>query len=556
MTDPQTPAPVGIVGGGPVGLAAALRLASFGCPSVVLEVDAELRKQGSKACLIQGDVLEVLDKVGCGEQIATEGVTWTVARTYVRNREIRAHRYPDRPGFGPFINISQYRIEQVLLERALREPLIEIRWGHEVIGVEQDDSEVRLRVRTADGERTLGFDYVVACDGVRSPMRGFLDVAWTGYTHQDRFLITDIKVKLPLSKERHFHYDPSFNRGRQLVMHPQPDDVWRIDWQLPPDADIDAERRTGRLDTRIRQVIGDVPYEIDWLSTYRFHQRVVERFVTGRVLFAGDAAHALPPYGSRGMNSGIQDADNLAWKLAAVVRGQAPASLLETYHDERYAAARENLRVTEDTIKFMVPPDRLARWRRQAVLRMSMPFPAVRRRVNSGRMAEPFTYRDSRLVTGDATAHPVLGAFAPDGLVTAPGPQRRLRHFFGHRFVAVCFARTAAEVEAVRAATETGLPAGLTAVVVVPADGPAPAELGDRVTVVRDPGALAAGYGLTTGWALVRPDGHVAALGAGTDLAGLAAAYRVAAEPAEALAGSASGPVPTGSPVPSGKESR
>jgi 3-(3-hydroxy-phenyl)propionate hydroxylase len=541
-------APVGIVGGGPVGLAVALRLASFGCPSVILESDPELRKQGSKACLIQGDVLEVLDKVGCGEQISDEGVTWTIARTYIRNREIRAHHYPDRPGFGPFINISQYRIEQILLERAVQEPLIEVRWGHQVIGVEQDGSEVRLRIRTGDAEIVEEFAYVVACDGVRSPMRDFLKVAWTGYTHEDRFLITDIKAVLPFSQDRHFHYDPSFNRGRQLVIHPQPSDVWRIDWQLPPDADIEAERRTGQLDTRIRQVIGDVPYEIDWLSTYRFHQRVVEHFVVGRVLFAGDAAHALPPYGSRGMNSGIQDADNLAWKLAEVVAGTAPDSLLSSYHDERYAAARENLRVTEDTIRFMVPRGRLARWRRQALLRMALPFPSFRRRVNSGRMAEPFTYRDSSLVLGSAE-NKVIGAFAPDALIEGAGPQRRIRHYLGHGFALICFAENVAAVEDFRSALASRLPDEVSAVIVLPAGQPLPDDSGSGVPVVRAADELAGQYGVATGWALVRPDGHVSAVGRNSELAGLAKAWKVGSGRSgpneEGLAGDRQ-PAPTG----------
>ncbi|HEX6870557.1 MAG TPA: FAD-dependent monooxygenase, partial [Micromonosporaceae bacterium] len=308
----RSDAPVGIVGAGPVGLALAARLASFGVPSVLLEADPHLRKEGSKACLIQGDVLEILDKFGCAEQIKEEGVTWTVARTYVRDKQIRATTYPRPIGFGPFVNISQYRIEQLLVEHVTREPLCDLRWGHRVTGVAQHDDGVRVSVQTADGVAELTVDYLVACDGVRSSIRALVGVAWTGYSHKDRFLITDIRARLPLAQERHFHYAPAANPGRQLVMHPQPDDIWRIDWQLPPDADIDAERRDGRFDKRVRAVIGDIPYEVDWVSTYRFHQRVVDRFVVGRVFFAGDAAHALPPYGSRGMNSGIQDADNLA----------------------------------------------------------------------------------------------------------------------------------------------------------------------------------------------------------------------------------------------------
>ena len=465
--------PVGIVGAGPVGLALAARLASHGVRSVIFEADPELRKQGSKACLIQGDVLEVLDKFGCAEPIAAEGVTWHVARTYVHDLQIRVTVYPQRIGFGPFVNISQYRIEQVLLAHVEAQPLCEVRWAQAVTGVEQDSDGVT--VRTPAGETRCA--YLVACDGVRSSLRDLLGVEWTGYSHKDRFLITDIRAKLPLAHERHFHYDPSFNPGRQVVMHPQPDDIWRIDWQLPPDADIDEERRTGAFDARVRAVIGEVPYEVDWLSTYRFHQRVVDRFVVGRVCFAGDAAHALPPYGSRGMNSGIQDADNLAWKLALIVRGEAAPRLLETYHDERHAAARENLAVTEATIRFMVPPTRAKRLARSLLLRLSRPFKAMRGKVNSGRMAEPYVYDDSPIV--DKGTYALLGHFAPDVHVTVQGRRERIRSLFGHDFCVLDF--------------------------------------GDEITLdgarIEDDGALREAYHVNGQLTLlIRPDGHIGAV--------------------------------------------
>jgi 2-polyprenyl-6-methoxyphenol hydroxylase-like FAD-dependent oxidoreductase len=508
--------PVGIVGAGPVGLALAARLASLGIRSIVLEADQHLCKQGSKACLIQGDVLEVLDKFGCAEQIKAEGITWHVARTYVRNQEIRSTVYPQRIGFGPFLNISQYRIEQILLARVEADPLCQMRWSHRVTAIVQDAEGVQVKAQTPDGDVDLHFRYLVACDGVRSAVRGLVGVEWTGYSHADRFLITDIRAKLPLAKERHFHYDPSFNPGRQLVIHPQPNDIWRIDWQLPPDADIEAERRTGGFDRRVRAVIGDIPYEIDWLSTYRFHQRVVESFVVGRVFLAGDAAHALPPYGSRGMNSGIQDADNLAWKLALVLQGHADESLLETYHAERYAAARENLAVTEATIRFMVPPSRSRRWVRAALLRLAKPMRAVRRHINSGRMAEPYIYADSPLV--DVTCgHPLIGHFAPDGWVSANGGRDRIRRLFGAEFVVLYFGadanaarRFAREAFTRRSALPTRL------VLVLPTD----TEIGDlpgQVTVVHDEDPqLRADYHVRRpGWILVRPDGHIAAAGDG-----------------------------------------
>ncbi|MFW6692230.1 FAD-dependent monooxygenase [Streptomyces sp. MAR4 CNX-425] len=526
-------APVGIVGAGPVGLVAALRLAGLGVPSVVVDAKPSLVKQGSKACLIQGDVLEVLDKAGCADPVDAEGVTWRTARTYVANEQIRSVTHPKPLGYGPFVNISQYRIEQVLAERAAADPLVDLRWDHRVEDVTQDAAGVTLTTRTGAAEQILRVRHLVACDGVRSTLRELLGVEWTGYTHKDRFLITDIRAKLPLAKERHFHYNPSFNPGRQLVMHPQPDDIWRIDWQLPPDADIDAERADGRFDARVRAVIGDIPYEVDWVSTYRFHQRVVARLRVGRVLFAGDAAHALPPYGSRGMNSGIQDADNLAWKLAQIERGLAGEELLESYHTERYAAARENLRITEATIRFMVPPHPLRRWARAVLLRLSKVLPAAERRVNSGRMAEPFVYRDSPLIPG-AAGDPLLGHFAPDAPLAGDGGPDRLRRLFGHSFVGLLVAPDAAGAARLAAAARSR-PWAVAADLVAVLPAGAPAEgLPDGVRAVHTgPEGLPAGYaGDTPGWWLVRPDGHLAARSTrGDDFA--AALATAAGSPAE-----------------------
>lgn len=521
---------VAIVGAGPVGLITALRLASFGIPVTILEASPELRKQGSKACLIHGDALEILDKVGCADQINAEGVTWTVAQTYVRNQVIRTARYPRPLGFGPFVNISQFRIEQVLADAVARDARCDLRWGHKITGLTQDADGVSLHVEGPGGPADLRFGYVVACDGVRSAIRELTGAEWTGYTHRDRFLITDIRARLPLAKERHFHYDPSFNPGRQLVMHPQPDDIWRIDWQLPPDADIDAEQADGTFDRRVRAVIGDIPYEIDWVSTYRFHQRVVQRLRDGRVFFAGDAAHALPPYGSRGMNSGIQDADNLAWKLALVLRGQAGEDLLETYHTERYAAARENLRVTEATIRFMVPPSWLRRQARSLLLRACRLLKLARDRVNSGHMTEPFTYTESPIVQ-PATAGSPLGRFAPDGPVREPGRPARLRQLFGGQFTGLYFAASAADAERFAAgARARPWPVAARLVVVLPdaaagADQPSPDLPGD-VVVLHDPdGSLRQAYGgAPRQWWIVRPDSHLAGCGSGDQAGDVAAA--------------------------------
>jgi 2-polyprenyl-6-methoxyphenol hydroxylase-like FAD-dependent oxidoreductase len=507
--------PVGIVGAGPVGLVVAARLASFGIPTVILEADPELRRQGSKACLIQGDVLEILDKFGCAEPINDEGVTWRVARTYVRDREIRAVTHPARIGYGPFVNISQYRIERVLLDRVEAEPLCQVRWSHTVTGVAQDEDGVLVRAQTPDGEREVRVRYLVACDGVRSVVRGLVGAEWSGYTHKDRFLITDIKAELPLAKERHFHYDPSFNPGRQLIIHPQPGDIWRIDWQLAADADVDLERTSGEFDRRVRAVIGDIPYEVDWASTYRFNQRVVTQFKVGRVFFAGDAAHSLPPYGSRGMNSGIQDADNIAWKLASVLNGHSRESLLDSYHPERYAAALENLAAAEATIKFMAPPSLPKRIVRGIILRLSAPLRSMRRHVNSGRMAEPFVYTDSPIVE-DPVRHPIMGHFAPDGWVSVQGRRERIRRQYGDGFVGLYFgsdARSALRFIQQARAHDTGLPVKL--VLVQPSDVDIE-QLADVAVVRPESDQLLADYHAKPDtWLLIRPDGHVSAAGDG-----------------------------------------
>ncbi|MEP4038554.1 FAD-dependent monooxygenase [Pseudophaeobacter sp.] len=519
-------APVAIVGAGPVGIALALRLASLGVRSVLMDGKPHQVKQGSKACLIQGDVLEVLDKFGCGEQISQEGVAWRNGHTYIRNREISRMEYPERPGHSEFVNISQFRIEQIMLQKLAREPLCELCWDHKVTAVHASDDGVRLSVETGGKRREKAFRYVVGCDGIRSTIRKALGVRWTGYTHKDRFLITDIRVKLPLKKERHFHFDPHFNRGRQLVMHPQPGDMWRIDWQLPPSADIEQEQASGALDKRIRAVIGNgVDYEIDWLSTYRFNQRVAEHFCVGPVFLAGDAAHALPPYGSRGMNSGIQDADNLAWKMAAVLQGRANGSLLDSYHEERYRAACENLRVTEATIRFMVPPTRLHRLWRDFLLALSERVPAARKLLNSGKMTEPFRYADSPLIPAPE-AGPLIGAFAPDIPVSGNHGETRLRRCFGPDFTAAAFCRDAHEATAHWDVWRTLASShGLHVLALVP-QGLEAAELPDGLQAAfYQPSTAQAYEGAADGWILVRPDGHIAAMGALRDRPGATRAF-------------------------------
>ena len=288
MTPPLLPAysgpPVAVVGTGPVGQTTALLLARWGIPVVLLDARAERDEIGSKAICQQRDVLDIWSTVGAGK-IAEDGLTWTTARTFYRDQELFHWSFVDR-GHSPlpaFVNISQSHTEHVLDEQIAMQPLIDVRWDHDVVDIEQTDEEVTLTCVTRDGRTQVRAAYAVAAAGARGDrVRHLLGVTFDGQSFDDRFLICDIRAELPgWEKERRFYFDPVWNPGRQVLIHPCPDSTFRIDWQVPAEFDLEAEAADGRLDARIRQIIGDRPYEIVWRSVYRFHARMVDRMRVG-----------------------------------------------------------------------------------------------------------------------------------------------------------------------------------------------------------------------------------------------------------------------------------
>ncbi|MEO6956298.1 MAG: FAD-dependent monooxygenase [Antricoccus sp.] len=416
--------PVVVIGNGPVGQTTALLLARWGIPVVVLDQRTERDLVGSKAICQQRDVLDVWSSVGAGEQIAAEGLTWTTVRTFYREHELFNYELQDlgNSRFPPFVNISQCRTEEILDEKIAAQPLIEVRWGHDVSAIDQDADEVRLRCGTAEGEVTITAPYVVSCAGAKgSLIRKSLDVSFEGVSFDDRFLICDIRTDLPgWESERRFYFDPEWNPGRQVLIHPCPNSTFRIDWQVPAEYSLEEDELAGGLDARIRHIVGDQPYDIVWKSVYRFQSRIVDRMHVGRVLLAGDCAHLVAPFGARGLNSGVADAENAAWKIAFVLRGFSPATILSTYHDERHAAAVENLDVTTATMDFLVPQDEQQWQHRRAILEHSVSSAETRAQVDSGRLSEPFWYSQSPLTTCDA-GRPVATR-PPRGGVQAPAP--------------------------------------------------------------------------------------------------------------------------------------
>jgi 3-(3-hydroxy-phenyl)propionate hydroxylase len=519
--------PVLVVGAGPVGQTAALLLARWGLPVVVVDARPERDLVGSKALVQQRDVIDVWCAVGAGDQIAADGVTWTTSRTMFRDRELFATRWVDG-GASPlpaFVNISQSRTEELLDEQIATSSLIDVRWGHEVVDIRHDDDGVTLVCRTGDGEAALHGSHAVACGGARGDaLRRVLGVGFDGESFTDPFLICDIRTDLgDWATERRFYFDPEWNPGRQVLVHPCPGSTARIDWQVAPGFDLAAEEATGALDRRIRMIVGERDYEIVWKSVYRFHSRCADRFRVGRVLLAGDLAHLVSPFGARGLNSGVQDAENAAWKIAFARHGWGDEeTLLESYHDERLAAARENLEVTTATMDFLVPSSPAAAEHRRRVLERALHDPSAHALVDSGRLAEPFWYTGSALVTPDPTRS--APRRPPKGQYPEPAPGVLVPDFPCDVADRPDVARFRQLVRDGLLAVTTGGPAGAREAGLALEPLPAPVTVRDVDELTGD-GLARRCLGVRDGetW-LVRPDGHVAAVT--TSPTALAAAAR------------------------------
>ncbi|GBH27319.1 FAD-dependent oxidoreductase [Burkholderia vietnamiensis] len=438
--------PVIVVGAGPVGLAAAIDLAQRGVPVVLLDDDDTL-STGSRAICFAKRTLEIFDRLGCGERFVDKGVSWHVGKVFLQDEQLYAFDLLPEQGHArpAFVNLQQYYVEGYLAERAFELPNLEIRWKHKVTGVAQSAEHAALTVETPEGIETLRAQYVIAADGSRSPLRAAMGLESRGRTFKDRFLIADVKMKAEFPTERWFWFDPPFHRNQSVLLHRQPDNVWRIDFQLGWDADPVAEKQPGRVIPRVRALPGpDAEFELEWVSVYTFRCQRMDTFRHGRVLFAGDAAHGVSPFGAPGANSGVQAADNRAWKLQLVLDGRAPERLLDTYASEREFAADENIRNSTRSTDFITPKSAVSRVFRDATLKLARDCEFARRPVNSGRLSVPAVLTDSPLNTPDRAGDAFACAMRP-GAVAADAPVRAqqasgwlLRHL-GDGFAGVLF---------------------------------------------------------------------------------------------------------------------
>ncbi|MCG8335822.1 MAG: FAD-dependent oxidoreductase [Proteobacteria bacterium] len=417
--------PLVVVGAGPVGMAAAIDAGIQGLRALVLD-DNNTVSVGSRAVCWSKRALEILDRLGCAERMVAKGVTWKVGKTFYRDKLIRQFDLLPASGYKQpaFINLQQYYLEEYLVERLNQLDNVMVRWKNKVIGVAETEDSVLLTIDTPDGVYNISCDWLVVADGANSTVRSLVGLESKGQVFEDRFLIADILMKADFPPERWFSFDPSYHRGWSTLLHRQPDNLWRLDFQLGADADPEEEKKPENVIPRVKAMMGDdVEFELEWASIYNFSCRQMDKFRHGRLLFVGDAAHQVSPFGARGANSGFQDTDNLIWKLKLVMENKAPKRLLDSYDAERVPAARENLLNSTRTTDFMSPKSGISKIFRNAVLELASDFEFARDLSNSGRLSDPAILSDSSLNTADEDSF--AGELVP-GNVVADAPVKGL----------------------------------------------------------------------------------------------------------------------------------
>ncbi|PHR57030.1 MAG: FAD-dependent oxidoreductase [Robiginitomaculum sp.] len=443
-----------IVGSGPVGLVLALDLARKGHDVCILTA-FDFIASGSKGICYSKQSLDILDRLGVGERVIEKGVIWNVGKVFWGDQKQPIYQFdmlPLKDQKNPgFINIQQYYLEDYLVDALEALDNVDIRWGNTVTDIEVRKNDATLSVTTRDGDYKLEADYVLACDGANSTIRQCMGLDFQGRIFEDNFLIADVKFKHEFPSERWFWFDPPFNRGRTALLHKQPDDVWRIDFQLGWNIDRKEAVKTENVAPYVKALLGDdVEYEDDWLSIYTFQCRRMERFLHTPVIFIGDCAHLVSPFGARGANAGLSDAENIAWKLDMVLKNNAPKSLLESYNVERVMGSDENILNSSRSTDFMTPKSKVSTAFRDAVLELADKYEFARPFVNSGRLSTPTPYHETPLSTPDRDEFkhgPKPGFPCPD----APLPMGRdikwLLENLGDEFVVLQFGETSPKSE-------------------------------------------------------------------------------------------------------------
>ncbi|MCF7547475.1 FAD-dependent monooxygenase [Pseudonocardia sp. WMMC193] len=507
-----TPAVV-IVGAGPTGLVTALGLAQRGISSEVLDAADDVAA-GSRALGLSRRTLQIFDTLGVADTCLEKGAPWVGSRSFYRDTEVFRLELPDEPdeAFPAMLNLAQEDVTRILLEEIHKTvpDLVRIRWGCQVTAISSTADDVRVEIRTAAGRATARASWLVACDGARSTVREQLGVRLEGQSWDTRYVIVDVRLHSDHPAERRAWFDPPSNPGSTVLMHRQPADVWRLDYQIDGDPAADPDELVADVVGRVREHLDHIgeagPFEVVWASTYQARALTAPRYRYGRVLLAGDAAHLIPIFGIRGLNSAVEDANNLAWKLAAVLDGRAGADLLETYSTERLAAARSNLALATRSTLFMAPPTPAHHLVRRALLGLVAEGHTHLRAVIDPRQTGTVGHPDSDLHAvpraGAPATGPTVGEVFPDALVTAAdGGSTHLSRHLGRAAALVCFGSPPSAVPAHH---------DLDVLTVLGAGAEAPVGVPGRVFVDPTGRAQERWQARPGDVVLVRPDGHVA----------------------------------------------
>lgn len=510
--------PVVIVGGGISGLTLACSLARLGVRAVLIDEDNTVGVKGASSrgiCYTQKS-LEIFERLGIFERIAAKGVQWSVGRTFAGDDEVYSFDLRQQGNFHlssqpPFINIQQFYIEGFLVERTQELGVVDLRWQNRLTGFEQNADCATLTIETPAGTYQMEAEHVIDATGSGSPLRKWLNVPFDSKRGDDRWCIADVRFTTHPPQERHTWIEAPFNENRAVWQHLMADDVWRIDYQMAPNADPAYVSREDVVRERLARQFGpDVGVEIVWVGPYAYRSECVHAMRHGRVYLMGDSAKVVSPFGARGGNTGVADADNLAWKLAAVLSGKADSALLDSYNDERLDAAQQNVCVTNRTARFLRPADGTERVFRQAAIGLAKQHPFARALINTGRMAVANPYARSRACTY-ATASAAGQSVQNVGFGWADGTRGDVNDLLnwahGDLLVLVFGDLPTAALQRLR---RLCLDAPVRSVQVLGANGAAQA-----LEHVRDPQGHLQGACHVFGhaWALVRPDGYLAATG-------------------------------------------
>lgn len=417
-------AAVAIVGAGPIGMTAALSLAREGVASVLFDAKSTFN-DGSRAICIARSSLNIFERIGAVAPFLEKSLGWTTGRSFYRGKQILEFEMPDsdREKYRPMYNLQQQYIEQFLWDAVQKEPLIETRWQSKVTGIADSPNGAELEVEDSQGSYMIGADYVLAADGARSQLRKLRGLRLKGDNYEGRYVIADVQMPHDYPTIRRALFDPDCRRGATILIHKQPDNIWRIDYQLAVTDDEAEALKESTVRASVKAVLDEIGYdgdwELEWWSTYSANTLALDDYRDGPIFFIGDSAHIVPIFGVRGLNNGLADAHNIAWKLAWVMQGKAGPALLDSYTPERRGATLDVFMNATKSARFMTPPTRGWAVMRDAALNLALSHGFAGQLANPRQMT-PYTYADSPVVSPDDPAFaggPVAGAALPDAHV-------------------------------------------------------------------------------------------------------------------------------------------